>query len=160
MNINSNGIKLRAENLVKDYGKRTVVRDVCLELNKGEIVGLLGPNGAGKTTSFYMITGMIKPTDGSVFLGEDEITNLPMYKRSHRGIGYLSQEPSIFTKLSVEDNVRLVLEMTESSKDEREQRLEELLYDLSINDIKTLIINSFKASFLAEEKKMEWISKI
>ena len=88
------------------------------ECTPGVLMAIVGPNGAGKTTSFYMITGMIKPTDGSVFLGEDEITNLPMYKRSHRGIGYLSQEPSIFTKLSVEDNVRLVLEMTESSKDE------------------------------------------
>ena len=122
-----NGVWLRAENLVKDYGKRTVVRDVCLELRKGEIVGLLGPNGAGKTTSFYMITGMIKPTGGAVYLGDEEITDLPMYKRSRRGIGYLSQEPSIFTKLSVEDNIRLVLEMSDLSKDESEERLEQLL---------------------------------
>ena len=132
----SNGVILRTENLVKDYGKRTVVRDVCLELNKGEIVGLLGPNGAGKTTSFYMITGMIRPTDGSVYLGDDEITDLPMYQRSRRGIGYLSQEPSIFTKLSVEDNIRLVLEMTDLSKSEREERLETLLNDLSITEIR------------------------
>jgi lipopolysaccharide export system ATP-binding protein len=132
----SNGVILRTENLVKVYGKRTVVRDVCLELNKGEIVGLLGPNGAGKTTSFYMITGMISPTDGSVYLGDDEITDLPMYQRSRRGIGYLSQEPSIFTKLSVEDNIRLVLEMTDLSKSEREERLETLLNDLSITEIR------------------------
>jgi lipopolysaccharide export system ATP-binding protein len=105
-------------------------------LNKGEIVGLLGPNGAGKTTSFYMITGMIKPTDGSVYLGDDEITDLPMYQRSRRGIGYLAQEPSIFTKLSVEDNIRLVLEMTDYSKSEREERLETLLNDLSITEIR------------------------
>ena len=136
MSSHSNGVILRTENLVKDYGKRTVVRDVCLELNKGEIVGLLGPNGAGKTTSFYMITGMISPTDGSVYLGDDEITDLPMYQRSRRGIGYLSQEPSIFTKLSVEDNIRLVLEMTDLSKSEREERLETLLNDLSITEIR------------------------
>ncbi|SVA03164.1 uncharacterized protein METZ01_LOCUS56018 [marine metagenome] len=105
-------------------------------MNKGEIVGLLGPNGAGKTTSFYMITGMIRPTDGSVYLGDDEITDLPMYQRSRRGIGYLSQEPSIFTKLSVEDNIRLVLEMTDFSKSEREDRLETLLNDLSITEIR------------------------
>ena len=136
MSSHSNGVILRTENLVKDYGKRTVVSDVCLELNKGEIVGLLGPNGAGKTTSFYMITGMIRPTDGSVYLGDDEITDLPMYQRSRRGIGYLSQEPSIFTKLSVEDNIRLVLEMTDFSKSEREDRLETLLNDLSITEIR------------------------
>jgi lipopolysaccharide export system ATP-binding protein len=136
MSSHSNGVILRTENLVKDYGKRTVVRDVCLELNKGEIVGLLGPNGAGKTTSFYMITGMIRPTDGSVYLGDDEITDLPMYQRSRRGIGYLAQEPSIFTKLSVEDNIRLVLEMTDFSKSEREERLETLLNDLSITEIR------------------------
>jgi len=136
MSSHSNGVILRTENLVKDYGKRTVVRDVCLELNKGEIVGLLGPNGAGKTTSFYMITGMIRPTDGSVYLGDDEITDLPMYQRSRSGIGYLAQEPSIFTKLSVEDNIRLVLEMTDYSKSEREERLETLLNDLSITEIR------------------------
>ena len=136
MSSHSNGVILRTENLVKDYGKRTVVRDVCLELNKGEIVGLLGPNGAGKTTSFYMITGMIRPTDGSVYLGDNEITDLPMYQRSRRGIGYLAQEPSIFTKLSVEDNIRLVLEMTDFSKSEREERLETLLNDLSITEIR------------------------
>ena len=136
MSSHSNGVILRTENLVKDYGKRTVVRDVCLELNKGEIVGLLGPNGAGKTTSFYMITGMIRPTDGSVYLGDDEITDLPMYQRSRMGIGYLAQEPSIFTKLSVEDNIRLVLEMTDFSKSEREERLETLLNDLSITEIR------------------------
>ena len=136
MSSHSNGVILRTENLVKDYGKRTVVRDVCLELNKGEIVGLLGPNGAGKTTSFYMITGMIRPTDGSVYLGDDEITDLPMYQRSRMGIGYLAQAPSIFTKLSVEDNIRLVLEMTDFSKSEREERLETLLNDLSITEIR------------------------
>ena len=119
MSSQSNSVILRTEDLIKNYGKRTVLKDVCLELKKGEIVGLLGPNGAGKTTSFYMITGMIRPTGGSVYLGDDEITDLPMYQRSRRGIGYLSQEPSIFTKLSVEDNIRLVLELTNFSKNEK-----------------------------------------
>lgn len=137
MSSEANGVMLKAENLVKDYGKRTVVRDVCLELKKGEIVGLLGPNGAGKTTSFYMITGMIRPTSGAVYLGEDEITHLPMFQRSRKGIGYLSQEASIFTKLSVENNLRLVLEMTDLTKEEREERLETLLSDLSITEIRT-----------------------
>ena len=136
MSSQSNGVILRTEDLIKNYGKRTVLKDVCLELKKGEIVGLLGPNGAGKTTSFYMITGMIRPTGGSVYLGDDEITDLPMYQRSRRGIGYLSQEPSIFTKLSVEDNIRLVLELTNFSKSEREERLETLLNDLSITEIR------------------------
>ena len=136
MSSQSNSVILRTEDLIKNYGKRTVLKDVCLELKKGEIVGLLGPNGAGKTTSFYMITGMIRPTGGSVYLGDDEITNLPMYQRSRRGIGYLSQEPSIFTKLSVEDNIRLVLELTNFSKSEREERLETLLNDLSITEIR------------------------
>ena len=136
MSSQSNSVILRTEDLIKNYGKRTVLKDVCLELKKGEIVGLLGPNGAGKTTSFYMITGMIRPTGGSVYLGDDEITDLPMYQRSRRGIGYLSQEPSIFTKLSVEDNIRLVLELTNFSKSEREERLETLLNDLSITEIR------------------------
>ena len=100
------------------------------------MVGLLGPNGAGKTTSFYMITGMISPTKGSVYLGDKNITNFPMYKRARLGIGYLSQEPSIFTKLSVEENIKLVLEMTNLSKKERSNRLENLLDDLSINNIR------------------------
>ena len=132
----SKEINLSAKNIVKIYGKRSVVRDVSLNLKKGEIVGLLGPNGAGKTTSFYMITGMVKPTYGSVFLGKKDITNLPMYKRSRKGIGYLSQEPSIFTKLSVEDNIKLVLEMTGFSKEKQKEKLEQLLSDLSISQIR------------------------
>tara|TARA_B100000029_G_scaffold516759_1_gene633771 strand:+ start:412 stop:1152 length:741 start_codon:yes stop_codon:yes gene_type:complete len=132
----SKQINLRAKNIVKVYGKRTVVRDVSLDLKKGEIVGLLGPNGAGKTTSFYMITGMVKPTSGNVFLGKEDITNLPMFKRSRKGIGYLSQEPSIFTKLSVEENIKLVLEMTNFSKERQKERLEQLLSDLSISKIR------------------------
>ena len=110
-----NNITLKSINLEKKYGKKTVVKNVSLELNKGEVVGLLGPNGAGKTTSFYMITGMISPTKGSVYLGDKNITNFPMYKRARLGIGYLSQEPSIFTKLSVEENIKLVLLDTENN---------------------------------------------
>ena len=127
---------LSAKGLHKRYGKRMVVKDVDLFVERGEIVGLLGPNGAGKTTSFYMITGMISPTKGSVYLGDKNITNFPMYKRARLGIGYLSQEPSIFTKLSVEENIKLVLEMTNLSKKERSNRLENLLDDLSINNIR------------------------
>ena len=136
MNMKNNQITLKSKNLVKKYGKKTVVKDVSLELNKGEVVGLLGPNGAGKTTSFYMITGMVNPSKGSVYLGSKNITNIPMYRRARLGIGYLSQEPSIFTKLSVEENIKLVLEMTNLSKKERHDRLENLLDDLSIKSIR------------------------
>ncbi len=132
----NDNITLKSKNLKKQYGKKTVVKNVSLELKKGEVVGLLGPNGAGKTTSFYMITGMISPSEGSVYLGEKNITNLPMFQRARLGIGYLSQEPSIFTKLSVEENIKLVLEMTNLSKEERAERLENLLDDLSIKNIR------------------------
>ena len=128
--------QLRAKGLHKRYGKRWVVRDIDLEVNKGEIVGLLGPNGAGKTTSFYMITGMIKPTKGKIYLDEKNITNRAMYQRSRSGIGYLSQEPSIFGKLTVEDNLRLVLEMTDLTKDAQSEKVEKLLDDLSIQHIR------------------------
>ena len=128
--------QLSAKGLHKRYGKRWVVRDVDLKVNKGEIVGLLGPNGAGKTTTFYMITGMIKPTKGQIFLDENKITDRAMYQRSRSGIGYLSQEPSIFGKLSVEDNLRLVLEMTNLTKDEQTEKIEQLLDDLSIQHIR------------------------
>tara|TARA_A100001037_G_scaffold67611_1_gene60096 strand:- start:533 stop:1267 length:735 start_codon:yes stop_codon:yes gene_type:complete len=131
-----NNITLKSKNLKKKYGKKTVVKNVSLELKKGEVVGLLGPNGAGKTTSFYMITGMISPSQGSVYLGKKNITNLPMFQRARLGIGYLSQEPSIFTKLTVEENIKLVLEMTNLSKEDRNERLENLLDDLSINNIR------------------------
>ena len=115
---------LRAEELVKVYGKRTVVKGVSLEVKKGEIVGLLGPNGAGKTTSFYMVVGFVKPNGGSVFLDQEEITSLPMYQRAQKGIGYLPQEPSVFRRLSVEDNIMAVLEMTTLSKEEQKEKLE------------------------------------
>ena len=127
---------LKANNIIKTYNKRDVVQGVTLEVNRGEVVGLLGPNGAGKTTTFYMITGMIKPTKGSISLDEMNITNLPMYKRAQLGIGYLSQEPSVFTKLSVENNLMLVLELTNLSKKKQKEKLEELLNEFSITHIR------------------------
>jgi len=128
--------KLQARNLQKRYGKKDVVKDVAINVNRGEIVGLLGPNGAGKTTTFYMITGMICPTNGSVFLDHQEITDFPMYKRARNGIGYLSQEPSVFTKLTVEDNLKLVFQMLGVSRKDQKIRLEELLEELSITHIR------------------------
>ena len=127
---------LSAKGLHKQYGKRMVVKDVDVLLKRGEIVGLLGPNGAGKTTSFYMITGMIKPTKGNIFLDDYEITNDAMYKRAREGIGYLAQEPSIFGKLTVEDNLKLVLELRKdlTEKDQRE-KMELLLQDLSVSHL-------------------------
>lgn len=135
-NHRSDNAVLRAENLQKVYGKKTVVRGVSLELAKGEIVGLLGPNGAGKTTTFYIMTGRLKPSGGRVFLKGTDVTEFPMYKRARAGIGYLAQEPSIFAKLSVEENLRLVLEMTDLTREEREEKLESLLEDLSITAIR------------------------
>ena len=127
---------LSAKGLHKQYGKRMVVKDVDVLLERGEIVGLLGPNGAGKTTSFYMITGMIKPTKGNIFLDDYQITNDAMYKRARKGIGYLAQEPSIFGKLTVEDNLKLVLELRKdlTEKDQRE-KMELLLQDLSVSHL-------------------------
>lgn len=127
---------LRCENLVKIYGKRTVVRDVSIQVNQGEIVGLLGPNGAGKTTSFYMTVGFIKPNEGHVYLNNEEITELPMYRRAQKGIGYLPQEPSVFRKLSVEDNIRAVLEMTPLSSEEQTQKLEELISEFGLEKVR------------------------
>ena len=127
---------LAGMNLRKSYGNRDVVKGISIEIRRGEVVGLLGPNGAGKTTTFYMITGMVKPNGGHVELNGSDITSLPMYKRARRGVGYLSQEPSVFTKLSVEDNLRLVLEMTALSSKEQSERLEQLLEDFSINHIR------------------------
>ncbi|MDX2278291.1 MAG: LPS export ABC transporter ATP-binding protein [Saprospiraceae bacterium] len=127
---------LRAENLVRRYGKRVVVRGVSFDVKQGEIVGLLGPNGAGKTTSFYMVVGFIKPTEGKVFLNEVEITDLPMYKRAQNGIGYLPQEPSVFRKLTVEDNIRAVLEMTKLSKQAQDEQLEVLLDEFNLHKVR------------------------
>ena len=127
---------LRAENLKKRYGDKQVVKGVSLNIGRGEVVGLLGPNGAGKTTSFYMITGMINPSSGNVYFDDQKITNMPMYKRARMGMGYLAQEPSIFVKLTVEDNLRLVLQVTGMDKENQEQRLEELLNEFSIDHIR------------------------
>ncbi len=127
---------LRSDKLVKFYGRRQVVKEVSLQVNQGEIVGLLGPNGAGKTTTFYMVVGFIKPNNGHVFLNDDDITNLPMYRRAQRGIGYLPQEPSVFRKLSVEDNIKAVLEMTDLNKQEQKQRLEDLIDEFSLNKVR------------------------
>ncbi len=124
--------KLMAENLVKFYGKRKVVKGVSIEVNQSEIVGLLGPNGAGKTTTFYMITGMIRANSGAIILDDREITRLPMYKRARLGIGYLPQEPSIFRKLTVEENILAILEMLPISKQERRKRLKMHLSDLGV----------------------------
>ena len=135
--MKNNHKKLSAKKLCKKYGDFWAVREADLEVNKGEIVGLLGPNGAGKTTTFYMITGMIKPTQGSIFLDESDITKKAMYQRSRYGIGYLPQDESIFRKLSVEDNLRLVLEMSQLSKAEQQNKIDELLFDLSINHIRS-----------------------
>ena len=129
-------MKLRAENIKKKYGKRFVVKGVSMEVNQGEIVGLLGPNGAGKTTSFYMIVGLIQPNDGQVFLEGDNITNLPMYKRARRGIGYLPQEASVFRKLSVEDNILAILQMTNLSKKEQKNKLEQLIDEFSLQHVR------------------------
>ena len=125
-------MKLRCENLVKKYGVRTVVKGVSMEVNQGEIVGFLGPNGAGKTTSFYMITGQIVPNEGKVFLEDEEITGLPMYKRAQKGIGYLPQDASVFRKMSVEDNIMSVMEMSGMGKAERKERLESLIAEFNL----------------------------
>ena len=127
---------LKAKNLVKIYGKRKVVDSVNIEIKRGEVVGLLGPNGAGKTTTFYMITGMIKPFAGRRLLDDLDITDLPMYKRALKGVGYLAQEASVFTNLTVEDNIRLVLETTDLTKEEQSDKLEELLDEFSITKIR------------------------
>ena len=129
-------MKIRTQGLVKQYGKRTVVNDVSFDVNQGEIVGLLGPNGAGKTTSFYMVVGLVKPDKGEVFLDERNITKLPMYKRAQMGIGYLPQEASIFRKLSVEDNVAAVLEMTRLTRKEQKDKLEELLEEFHLTHVR------------------------
>ena len=129
-------MKLYTEGIKKSYKGREVVKGVTIEVNQGEIVGLLGPNGAGKTTSFYMIVGLVKPDGGKVFLNSKDITGLPMYKRSQMGIGYLPQEVSVFRKLSVEDNILAILEMTELNKVDREARLEQLISEFSLGHVR------------------------
>lgn len=129
-------MKLYTENIKKTYKGRGVVQGVSIEVNQGEIVGLLGPNGAGKTTSFYMMVGLVKPDSGTVFLDDTEITHYPMFKRSQLGIGYLPQEVSVFRKLTVEDNIMSILEMTKLSKPERKERLEQLLEEFSLTKVR------------------------
>jgi lipopolysaccharide export system ATP-binding protein len=134
--IENAGMRLSARNLIKVYGKRTVVQDVSIHVQQGEIVGLLGPNGAGKTTTFYMTVGFIKPNSGEVFLNDMEITDLPMYQRARLGIGYLPQEPSVFRKLSIEDNIMAVLEMTNLSKQDQKDKLESLIDEFSLQKVR------------------------
>jgi lipopolysaccharide export system ATP-binding protein len=127
---------LRAENLVKKYKTRTVVNNVSVQVAQGEIVGLLGPNGAGKTTTFYMTVGLIKPNEGKIFLGDEEITPLPMYQRAKRGIGYLAQEASVFRKLTVEENILAVLEMRAFTKQQRKEKVDQLLDEFSLQKVR------------------------
>lgn len=129
-------MKLRALSIEKSYRGRKVVSGISLEVNQGEIVGLLGPNGAGKTTSFYMIVGLVKPNGGNIYLDETEITSYPMYQRAQNGIGYLAQETSVFRKLSVEDNILSVLQLTSLSKEEQIQKMEDLLEEFGLNHIR------------------------
>lgn len=128
--------RIHTVNLVKRYGARTVVDNSCIEVRQGEIVGLLGPNGAGKTTSFYMVVGLIKPDAGNVYLNDTDITRLPMYKRAQMGIGYLPQEASVFRKLSVEDNILAVLQMTKLTPQQQKQKLEELLEEFRLTHVR------------------------
>jgi len=129
-------LTIHTNNLIKTYKSRTVVNNVSIKLQQGEIVGLLGPNGAGKTTTFYMVVGLIKPDDGNVLLNDSNITKLPMYKRAQMGIGYLPQEASVFRKLSVEDNIMSVLEMTKKNKTQRKEKLEELLDEFHLHHVR------------------------
>lgn len=129
-------MSLRTENLVKKYKTRTVVNHVSIELKQGEIVGLLGPNGAGKTTTFYMTVGLVMPNEGKIFLNDVNITDYPVYKRARAGIGYLAQEASIFRKLSVEDNLRAVLEMTDMTKEQQEEKLESLISEFHLTKVR------------------------
>ncbi len=135
MNLNERMV-LRTENLVKRYGKRTVVNNVSFDVKQGEIVGLLGPNGAGKTTSFYMTTGLVVPNDGHIFLNDEEITNFPVYKRARAGIGYLAQEASVFRKMTVEDNIASVLELTGKPKEYQKEKLESLIEEFRLQKVR------------------------
>ena len=130
-------MRLRSENLIKQYGSKKVVNDVSVEVNQGEIVGLLGPNGAGKTTTFYMCVGLVKPDKGKIYLDDKDITKLPMYKRAQFGIGYLPQEASVFRDLSVEDNIKAILEMTPLTKIQQEEKLETLIEEFSLGRVRT-----------------------
>ena len=134
--MENESLQLRSEGLVKIYGNRTVVNKVSFDVHQGEIVGLLGPNGAGKTTSFYMTTGLVLPNDGHIYLGDEEITNLPVYQRARRGIGYLAQEASVFRKMSVEDNIKSVLEMTGKPREYQREKLESLISEFHLEKVR------------------------
>ncbi len=134
--INEERMVLRTENLVKKYRQRTVVNHVSIDVTQGEIVGLLGPNGAGKTTTFYMTVGLVTPNEGDIFLNDLNITKYPVYKRAQNGIGYLAQEPSVFRKMSVEDNIRSVLEMTNTTKEYQKEKLESLISEFSLEKVR------------------------
>lgn len=135
-NMEDQGMILRTEHLFKKYGKRTVVNDVSIHVKQGEIVGLLGPNGAGKTTTFYMTTGLVVPNEGKIFLNDEDITSNPVYKRAQKGIGYLAQEASIFRKMSVEDNIKAVLEMTRFSREYQKEKLEILIKEFNLEHVR------------------------
>ena len=146
-------MKLHCENLVKKYGVRTVVKGVSMEVQQGEIVGFLGPNGAGKTTSFYMITGQVVPNEGRIFLDDEDITDLPMFKRSIRGIGYLPQEASVFRKMSVEDNIMSVMEMqAKLSKEERDRKIRAVFSNTS-----RLFEPSLRGGFMPVSRLLPWM---
>ncbi|MBO5887630.1 MAG: LPS export ABC transporter ATP-binding protein [Bacteroidaceae bacterium] len=134
--MENESLQLRSEGLVKIYGNRTVVNKVSFDVHQGEIVGLLGPNGAGKTTSFYMTTGLVLPNDGHIYLGDEEITNLPVYQRARRGIGYLAQEASVFRKMTVEDNIKSVLEMTGKPREYQREKLESLISEFHLEKVR------------------------
>ena len=146
---------LKADHLVKKYKTRTVVNDVSLQVAQGEIVGLLGPNGAGKTTSFYMIVGLIKPNEGRIFLDEEEITPLPMYQRAKRGIGYLAQEASVFRKLSVEENILSVLELRDYTRQQRRDKVEELINEFGLQKVR----NNLGVSLSGGERRRTEIAR-
>lgn len=134
--MENESLQLRSEGLVKIYGNRTVVNKVSFDVHQGEIVGLLGPNGAGKTTSLYMTTGLVLPNDGHIYLGDEEITNLPVYQRARRGIGYLAQEASVFRKMTVEDNIKSVLEMTGKPREYQREKLESLISEFHLEKVR------------------------
>lgn len=148
-------MRLRADNLVKKYKSRTVVKGISVEVDQGEIVGLLGPNGAGKTTSFYMIVGLIKPNSGNIYLDDQDITDLPMYKRSKLGIGYLAQEASVFRKLTVEENILAVLEMKNYSKKEQKEKAEALMEEFSLTHVR----NNFGIALSGGERRRTEIAR-
>lgn len=148
-------MQLRAENLVKKYKSRTVVKGISVKVDQGEIVGLLGPNGAGKTTSFYMTVGLIKPNSGHIYLDDQDITDLPMYKRSKLGIGYLAQEASVFRKLTVEENILAVLEMKDYSKKEQKEKAEALMEEFSLTHVR----NNFGIALSGGERRRTEIAR-